>query len=226
MALNTRAWAGRGLGLVVLLALIGGEATLPGTYLSRRDIFRLHLPLREFVAHEWSQGRLATWNPLDGLGASLPGTAIAAQWHPLQLLLLVLPPDVALKWQVLLCLVLAGLGAALLARRLQGPEATWWLAGVAYATSGYLVSSTDNFTYLHGAALLPWALWAAERLAEKPSRSARCPSARCWRWGFTAATCRARCWPRCWRPRGPWPSPRTAGRPCCSCCWPAWSRRC
>ena len=169
MRSDVKAWGVRALGIAVLLALVGGEAVLPGTYLSRRDTFRLHLPLREFVVRELDAGRFPTWNDLDGLGVSVPGTAIAAVMHPLQVLLAVLPPDVALKWQVLLCLVFAGLGAGLLARRLGGTEATWWLAGIAYATSGYLVSSTDNFTYLHGAALLPWALFTAERLAQRPS---------------------------------------------------------
>lgn len=162
-------WTLRILGLVALLALVGGDAALPGTYLSRRDTFRLHLPLREFFVREVQAGRFPTWNELDGLGASVPGTAVTAATHPLQLLLALLTPGTALKWQILLCLMLAGLGAALLARRLGGPEATWWLAGIAYGGSGYLVSSTDNFTYLHGAALLPWVLLCAEKLAEQPS---------------------------------------------------------
>ncbi len=162
-------WGFRLLGLVALLALLGGEAALPGNYLSRRDTFRLHLPLREFFVREVQAGRFPTWNELDGLGASVPGTAVAAVTHPLQLLLAVFTPGTALKWQILLCLMLAGLGAALLARRLGGPEATWWLAGIAYGGSGYLLSSTDNFTYLHGAALLPWVVLCAEKVAERPS---------------------------------------------------------
>ena len=164
-------WGIRGLGVALLLTLVAGDAVLPGTWLSRRDIFRLHLPLREFVARQFAQGHFPTWNDLDGLGASVPGTAVSAVLHPLQLLLAVLPPDAALKWQVLLGLVFAGRGAAALARKMdeRGPEAGWWLAGAAYAMSGYLVSSTDNFTYLHGATLLPWVLLAAERLAEQPT---------------------------------------------------------
>ena len=70
-------WGIRGLGVALLLTLVAGDAVLPGTWLSRRDIFRLHLPLREFVARQFAQGHFPTWNDLDGLGASVPGTAVS-----------------------------------------------------------------------------------------------------------------------------------------------------
>lgn len=152
-----------------VLALLVGPAILPSTYLAHRDIFRLHLPLRHFLASEWRQGRLPTWFPFDGVGVSFVGSAVGAAFSPLQLLVPLFPVEVALKVQVLLLLLLAGAGAARLVAGQGVGESGRWMAAVAYAGSGYLVSVTDNFTFLHGAALLPWMLDAAERLAREPS---------------------------------------------------------
>jgi hypothetical protein len=167
---KTLGWIGlRGAVALAVLALFVGPALLPSTYLSHRDILRLHLPLRHFLASEWQQGRLPTWFHLDGVGVSFVGSAVGAAFSPLQILVPLFPPDVALKIQVLLLLVVAGGGAARLVAGLGVGEAGRWMAAVAYAGSGYLVSATDNFTFLHGAALLPWTLDAAERLARVPS---------------------------------------------------------
>jgi hypothetical protein len=168
-----RQWASHaGLRLVAgaaLLVLFVGPAILPSTYLSQRDIRRLHLPLRHFLSAELSHGRLPTWYPFDGIGSSFVGSAVGAPLSPLQLLVFGLAPDAALKLQILLLLVLAGAGMARLVAGLGASEPFRWAAAVAYAGSGYLLSGTDNFTFLHGAAVLPWAVDAAERLARSPS---------------------------------------------------------
>src|SRR5262245_17417108 len=89
----------RGALALAVLALFVGPALLPSTYLSHRDIFRLHLPLRHFLASEWQQGRLPTWFHLDGAGVSFVGSAVGAAFSPLQILVPLFPPDVALKIQ-------------------------------------------------------------------------------------------------------------------------------
>jgi len=157
-----------GLALLLLVA-VAQTAMLPGHFLSRRDAFRMHLPLRQFVAEEYGAGRIPTWNPFDGVGSSVEGSALAMPFHPAQVLLAVMSPESALLWQTLLCVMLAGLGAGLLARRLGAHEPAAWLAAAAYGGSGYVLSITDNFSYLHGAMVVPWALWAADRLANAPT---------------------------------------------------------
>ncbi|HEY6105320.1 MAG TPA: hypothetical protein VIV59_05030, partial [Anaeromyxobacteraceae bacterium] len=58
--------------------------------------------------------------------------------------------------------VLAALGAALLARRLGGSAGAAAVAGLGYGLSGYLLSMSAVLPYLAGAAVAPWAVAALQ----------------------------------------------------------------
>ena len=145
------------------------HALSPGVFLFRRDVFRLYLPLEEFIAGELKSGRVPTWYPQDGLGVSLVGSSVAGLLHPRHLLALVLSPDQAIKWTALISYALAALGTWLLARELGAGKPGRALAAAGYGTCGYLLSMSDNLPYLLSAAALPWVVLAAERLARRPS---------------------------------------------------------
>ncbi|MBS2031941.1 MAG: hypothetical protein JST54_28850 [Deltaproteobacteria bacterium] len=148
------------------------HALSPDVFLFRRDAFRLHLPLEEFIAGELRAGRLPTWYPLDGLGVSLVGSSAAGLLHPRHLLDLLFSPAQALKWTALLSYALAALGTWLLARELGAGKPGRALAAAGFGTCGYLMSMSENLTYLLSAAALPWVVLAAERLGRRPSARA------------------------------------------------------
>lgn len=127
-----------------------------------RDTGRMHHPVKTFIAAELRAGRLPQWNPYMGLGIPLPGTAVDAIHHPFNLLFVLLPFEAAFKGWILLCYVLAGLGAFGWARRVGLSFAPALASGLAFSLSGFLVSSSDNLTYLTAAAAVPWLLWAFE----------------------------------------------------------------
>ncbi|MBS2029375.1 MAG: hypothetical protein JST54_15845 [Deltaproteobacteria bacterium] len=159
----------RGAAGAALFALFLGDLLSPSTFLARRDAFRLYLPLEGFLADALRRGALPTWFPFDGAGVSFLGTAVGAPLDPLKVLALLMPPDQSLKWEALVLLAVAGVGAWCFARRLGASEPLRWLATVAYAGSGYLLSTTETPIYLHAAALLPWLALAAMALAERPA---------------------------------------------------------
>jgi hypothetical protein len=144
------------LALFFLPALVG-----PNQFLFR-DTGRLHHPVKALLADELRHGRLPQWNPFMGLGVPFPGTAVDAIQHPFNLLLVVLPFEAGFKGWVLLCYLMGGAGAFAWARRLGLSFAPALGASLAFALSGFLVSSSDNLTYLTAAASVPWLLAAFE----------------------------------------------------------------
>ena len=142
------------LALFFLPALLG-----PGQFLYR-DSGRMHHPVKRWIASEWAAGRLPEWNPWAGLGAPVVAGAIDAVQHPFNLLLVLLPFEAAFKAWILLSYVLAALGGWIWSRRLGASPAAAVTAGLGFALSGFLVSSSDNATYLTTMAAVPWLLAA------------------------------------------------------------------
>ena len=141
--------------LSAAVALFYAPALLTGDQFMYRDTGRLHLPMKQFIAGELRRGRLPEWNPYFGLGAPVVAMGVDAPQHPFNLLLVLLPFQAGFKSWVLLSYLLAGMGGWLWARRLGAGFHAALAAGLAFAFSGFLVSSSDNLTYLTTLAALP-----------------------------------------------------------------------
>ena len=163
----------------LVLAVFFAPAILTGGQFVYRDAGRMHHPVKSWVAHRLAAGRVPEWNPYCGLGEPLMGGAIDAVQHPFGLLLVVLPFEIGFKLWVLLSYLLAALGAYLWSRRLGLGWHSAVTAGLAFALCGYLVSASDNLTYLTTLAAIPLVLAAAPRAGEPigPSRLAGCAAA-------------------------------------------------
>jgi hypothetical protein len=150
------------LGLFFAPALLG-----PGQFLFR-DNGRMHWPVKQYVAAELRAGHLPEWNPYGGLGCPLLAGAVDAVLHPFNVLFLALPFPVAFKAWVILSYLLAATGTFAWARALgrSGPASV--AAGLGFALSGALVSSSDNMQYLTTLAALPWLFAAAHRWLARP----------------------------------------------------------
>lgn len=123
-----------------------------------RDAGRMNAPVKRWIAEELAAGRFPAWNPFEAMGTSLVTDPIHAVQHPFNLLLLLLPFEAAFKGWILACFLVAALGTFAWARQLGADRHGATVAGLAYALSGFLVSSTDNVTYLTTAAFAPWVL--------------------------------------------------------------------
>ncbi|BDG04292.1 YfhO family protein [Anaeromyxobacter oryzae] len=130
-----------------------------------RDAGRMHHPVKRWIAEELRRGHLPEWNPYAGMGVPVVAGGVDAPLHPLNALFLVAPFEAAFKAWVLLSVLGAGLGAAAWARQLGRTPAGAAAAGLAFMLSGFVVSSTDNLTYLTTLAAAPWLLAAAHAAA-------------------------------------------------------------
>ena len=132
------------------------------------DGYLYYLPIHKLTAEAWRAGELPAWNPFQLSGAPLLATQAGA-FYPLGLLFLVLPAVYANNLYVVLSIAIAAVGAAVLARRLTGDPAAGVVAGLVFASCGFMYGHIAHQPILAGAAWMPWALVGYERLAERRS---------------------------------------------------------
>jgi Bacterial membrane protein YfhO len=125
-------------------------------------------PLREEVKRQLPSTPL--WNPWIAGGRPLLADAQSAVFSPFTLPAYVMPLQKSLAWTALLTLWAATFGMYLLGRALGMRFAGALMAGLVYGLNLWLVS---HLSYPHSGvwALLPWLLWATERLVRRPAPS-------------------------------------------------------
>jgi hypothetical protein len=153
--------------IAAVLALFFAPAILSADQFLFRDAGRMHWPVKRYVAEQLRQGHLPEWNPYLGLGVPMVAGAVDAVQHPFNLLLVALPFEAGFKLWILLSYLVAATGGYAWARRLGRSWHASIAAGLAFALSGFLVSSSDNLTYLTTLAALPWVFAAAHGWIER-----------------------------------------------------------
>lgn len=130
-----------------------------------RDAGHFYFPLYRFVNSQWSSGNVPLWNPFDNLGQPLLANATAAVLYPGKLVF-ALPLDYAVNYgfYVVGHLVLAGAAIYFCARRWGVSRSGAALGAVSYTLSGSVLFQYCNVIYLVGAAWMPLALLATERM--------------------------------------------------------------
>ncbi len=140
-----------------------GLAGLSGNPVLRDVTFQIE-PWLVFLKRELAAGRLPNWNPYSFAGAPFWANGQSAPLFPLHLLFALLPLQIGFVVLPWLRIVVGGCGAWLLAREIgvSRPAALW--ATIGFPLSGMLVSFL-LFPMGNALALVPWVLWAVERLA-------------------------------------------------------------
>jgi hypothetical protein len=180
---------------LVLAAVMVGPALIPGRVLSSADIWwfsapwagerpadltrpanadledaaRAFQPLREEVRRQLPGAPL--WDPWITSGRPLLADGQSAVFSPFNVPAWILPLQDSLAWTALLILWAATFGMFLLARALGMRFAGALMAGIVYGLNLWIVA---HLSYPHDAvwALLPWVLWATERLVRRPTPAA------------------------------------------------------
>jgi hypothetical protein len=139
-----------------------------------------HLPVADGVAayidepqaylasRQLAEGRLPLWNPHNALGVPLLGNWQSSVLNPLRWLVQLAPSPWMFDFTYLLRLLVAGIGAVLLARHLGASGIGAAAAGIAFALTGYFVRHLQMH-HLNGEVVLPWLLLAADRLGQERS---------------------------------------------------------
>jgi len=129
-----------------------------------RDVTYQIQPWLLFTRRELRAGRLPGWNPFQFAGSPFWGNGQSAPLFPLHLLFAALPLQLGFVLLPWLRLVIGGCGVWMLGRELDlGPPAAL-LAALSFALAGMPVSFA-LFPMGNALALVPWVLWAVERLA-------------------------------------------------------------
>jgi hypothetical protein len=154
--------------ITAVVFLFFAPAFRAGVQFLHRDQGRLHHPVKLYVAEELRRGHFPQWVPEAGLGMPVVAGTVDMMLHPFHLLLVLLPFELGLTLWLVAAVALAGLGAGWLARLMGAGEAGGVAAGLAFALSGYVVSSTDNMQYLSTAAAIPWLLGTMLQFSRNP----------------------------------------------------------
>ena len=153
--------------LLGLLLLFYYRLWWPGLILIKRDAFRFFAPIKQYIAERLLVGDLPQWFPYESLGRSLIGSTVTGVFHPFTALYLALPAYDALRLSTLLACLMGGLGAFVLGRILRFSRAGAMVAGLAFACSGYVVSTTEAIEYLYGICALPFFCAALGKAVEE-----------------------------------------------------------
>ncbi len=161
-------FADRAAWLVVLgPAILFGPGLLQGRVLFWGTPLLQFVPWRSFALTSLRHGFFPLWNPLVGMGAPFLADYQSALLYPPNLLLLAGDPGLVSTILVMLHLAWAGIGMALLARRMKMDALGQAVAGLAFGLSGYLVARSGFFSINATAAWLPWIVLAGDRLADE-----------------------------------------------------------
>lgn len=130
-----------------------------------RDAGHYYYPLYQFTGEQLASGSPALWNPYENLGMPLAANPTSALFYPpAWIFALPIDPPWAYRLYVLGHVVLA-LGATYgLARRWNASPGASTAAAVSYVFCGNVLYQVCNVVFLVGAAWMPLALLAADRM--------------------------------------------------------------
>lgn len=130
------------------------------------------IPWRGYAWQLMSQGMLPLWNPLNGMGAPLLANYQLALFYPpgwLVYLLGAVGGEAAQAWAQTLLVPLhmawAGVGMALLGRRIGFNPLAQTISGLAFSLSAYFVARAGFYSMIWAGAWLPWIIWGVSAFA-------------------------------------------------------------
>jgi hypothetical protein len=166
---GTREWLAALLLVVAVLApyhqLVTGRVIPIPDDIFASDLADGEFPARVEAGRILRGGELPVWTPgiMTGIPLILDPLSIA--------LFAVLPPALALGCLIGLLLAAAALGAYLLSRFLGASRSGAFLAGFAFAWSGFFVCQLRHLSIIGTVACFPWALYCLERAAARAAGS-------------------------------------------------------
>ena len=146
------------------------DALFRGQMFAVRDAAHFYYPLFSFIQDQWAAGRVPLWNPYENLGMPLVGAATSSVFYPGKLIFfLPFPYDWAYKIYLMAHVALAAATAYRLARHWKASPAAAAVAALSYAFCGNVLFQYANVVFLVGAAWLPAAMLAADRMLTRRS---------------------------------------------------------
>ena len=147
------------------VVVLFGPVLLTDRSFAMRDAAHFYHPLFEWTTSEWAAGRVPLWNPHENCGVPVLADASSSVFYPGKLVF-ALPLDFTLSYKLYVIghVVLAAVGSYLLARHWRSSPMAAGAAALAYACGGNVVFQYCNVVFLVGAAWLPIAALAADKM--------------------------------------------------------------
>ena len=157
-------WAALAAVMIPLVTLFGA-VLITDRSLAMRDAAHFYYPLFEWCCGEWAAGRVPLWNLYENCGVPVLADATSSVFYPGKLVFL-LPVSFALRYKLYVIghVVLAALSSFVTARAWKASPSAAAVAAIAYAFGGGVVFQYCNVVFLVGAAWLPLAALAIERM--------------------------------------------------------------
>lgn len=156
--------------LLVFPGLVIGTSIPISNELTMSDLLDVGMPLQSFAARTLAGGRLPLWYP--GCYGGLPLASIpeAVPYYPFAIpFYMVFPLTRACAWILAFHLLLAGVGAGLLAGRLGASLPGQALTALATGLGLWLPNHFRQTNMMFAAAWVPWVWLALERWLERPT---------------------------------------------------------
>ncbi|HXK08010.1 MAG TPA: YfhO family protein [Vicinamibacteria bacterium] len=163
------AWAV--LGTLAPVAFLLRRVIFEGRILFERDINLVWWAQVESFVRCIAKGSWPVWDPYRSFGQPLLADPSAEILYPPTWLNLLMPSWAYYTVFAAGHLVLAAAGMRMLARRLGLSGAGAFVAGVCFVATGPVFSLVPLYHHLAGAAWIPWVVWSALRLADRPGPS-------------------------------------------------------
>ncbi|MEN6625658.1 MAG: hypothetical protein ABFD69_05450 [Candidatus Sumerlaeia bacterium] len=135
------------------------------------DLTDANLPLRVWGGAELARGRLPLWYP--GCFGGLPLASIpeaAPYYPPSAVFYMVAAPGAATAWTIVLHLLIAGMGGAMVARHFGAGLGGQLLAAVLMSIGLHLAAHVRQLNILQAEAWVPWVWLFLDRLLARPGR--------------------------------------------------------
>jgi hypothetical protein len=134
-----------------------------------RDLANYFYPNYLWIRHTFFAGHLPLWNPDAGAGyADVADPSFQLFFLPTLFVRFLLPEALGFNFMVAFPFVAAVVGTYLFFKRHTGMVAAA-LGAIIFSVSGPLLSSSNSINPSTTASMLPWLLWAADRLFERQS---------------------------------------------------------
>lgn len=154
------------LSLGLFYSVLDGESIL-----TERDLSVFFIPPRHLWVDALKGGELPLWNPYSYIGHPLLATLQPGIFYPINILLLVLPFDLAFNWTIVLHFMLSGLFVFLLQRELKTSATGSLLGALTFMLSGYLFSVHNVISTLFTVTWVPLAILLFLRALKRDSLS-------------------------------------------------------
>lgn len=151
--------------------MLGREIPISNEGFALSDLLDTNVPLRVWSAERLALGHLPLWYPAASGG--LPITALpeaASYYPPSTLFYMILRPGPATAYTIIFHLVLAGVGAAMLARHWGAKISGQMLAAVLMSVGLHLPAHMRQLNLMQAEAWIPLAWLFLDRLLDAPTR--------------------------------------------------------